>query len=488
METVEQVFLFVQATNGIHRAEMTAATDRIPACDLSELVQWFSDPVENLAIRFDAFCLFFHPLPSGHFALGILHPCDGDERSLFKKPDSFFVRVLVIPPKTLFLKGNNPIFLYRELSREGMLPFLRKIPETLSSLTVSDKRRILDHDLLHRLAAEPGAAAVAATEQSLCDELCLFMIRPTNLSMLHLIEGLIDLLPIRFRTELSFSTELFFSENYPFRLIGLSGNKKNASHWSIATGIPLLDLDRYQKTKPTLCPTSFDAWPQFVFQILENAQFTDLERILEAEFDQLLSAPQDETFCVLDWNELHEMGDRWSKAIREGKAPDKSPASTISKCSTKEIRFHSGHPTKEILRCSSVFDRVLPLLDREMASFNLNRETVTSIILNSGNQILSTIPKDRTEAERYLQEILDHSVERLFAGERSALDEIREHWNELRQQVSWEQLDQLREIYLARIRAAVTDFSENGEEKADRNARFLDLMLLLLDRQVEINA
>lgn len=495
MEAVEQIFLFVQSKDGFRRAEVVAATDRIRFCDQAELVRWFSGSEQETAICFDSTCLFFHALPSGCFALGVLYSCDDGLLSLFKPPESFFVRILVVSAKTLLQKGNNPIFLYRELSREGKLPFLRKAPNKLSPLTVSDKRRILDHDLLHRLAAEPGAAALAAVEQSLCDELCLFMFRPTNLAMIHLIEGLIDLLPICFRTELSFSTELFFSANHPFRLIGFSGNKKVASRWSIASGIPLLDLDRRQKTKTSSCPASFDAWPQFAFQILKDGRLDDFERIQENEFDQLVSAPRNENLCLLDWNDLHEIADRWSEAIREGKKPEQSLFSTTSNRSTEESRFHAGHPTKEILRCSSTFDRILPLLDKESRPFNINQETIASILsdFRNGPDKYSEFSDDQsnpTKSRQFyeLAEKWDRTVGQFFSGgDFESLEKIHGIWNQLQSCLTRNQLDEIREEYLARIRVAVTDFSENGEKKADRNARFLDLMLLLLDRQVEIN-
>lgn len=478
MEPIEQVFLHVRSVGNIRSAEVAAATELIRSADLSEIVSWFSNREDESILRFDLSQIFFHPLPSGDFAIGMIEPCQKTVFSFLMPPKSFFVRILAVPSRTLLLKGNNPISLYGELRRRKKFVPSGKPPKRLHPVAVASNVELLDENLLAATASEPGPVAMTMLSQSLFDSECTFFAAHRAFDSLKILAGLIELLPIRYRSELTFSSELNFSPNNSFRLIGVGNSKRQAAWLSGTLGIPIVRLDEFKHD--TVPPESrvLDPWPGFVFELFQSGQFSILRREMEIEYESLLSATGDDT--VLSWNGLHEIAARRMQWFRDRSFSFAPPE-------RNRLKTETTATSQEFLRCSATVDRILPMLDREHDDLSRKRRALESSMnssaVESDSMVSPTDRGDRFPDQRDSFMELDERIAGILSGNSDDISSVRKIWTNFCRRISWEEQDRLREEFLGSIRETLTVPRENDSFDPSRhNARLLELMLVFLER------
>jgi len=215
MEPVEQVILYIRSTGRMRTVEAVNTTERVRSSDIPELIGWFDQEGTETVLYFDTSNLFFHPLPSGDYAVGIVFP---------PWDNSFFVRVLIVPSTTLLKFANNPISLYRELAQRQQIPPLSHPPRRVHPLKVSQGAPPFDRQAVLKVVNRLGTEAVARLVRSLQDSLSTFF--TSSMEAADVIDAALNLFPIHFRTELTFATEPFFSDLTPLRLVGVGGNRR----------------------------------------------------------------------------------------------------------------------------------------------------------------------------------------------------------------------------------------------------------------------
>lgn len=474
MEPIEQIFLHVRCKDDSRTPEITAESGGVRCCDRSAILSWFSVGRRESLLRYDVFNLFFYPLPSGCFALGIIYPFETTCVSYVLTSKSFLVRLLILPAKTLLRKGNNPIALFNELNAAGKIPFLHKTPNRLRPIVADDKPRFFESYTLASLSARLGPVLPAALCQSCIDEICSFF-SPGRLSpALSTINALFNLLPISFRTELTFSTELFLSTDNLFRLVALSEGRERNVRLSKDSGVPLVDLESRRERNISVANLIRDPWPQFVFQLLQSGDYECFAQILARDYEQALDA--DEPIDFVDWDCLQQTANTWIKALA-----NRDDAIFSSDNRRKDTT------SSEALRCVSTVERIIPLLRREGEQSDFRTKSYDNdchdddAITEGLSPIVVEVAKGKPFLKILLTE-LDANLRRLLMGDDSVKDIMQEQWTVLLALLNWEEQDRLRENYLGRISAKLllrTDEDENTQ--FGRSADLLELMVLFME-------
>ena len=454
MESVEQAVLYVRTLGPRRSIEVAAATELVRPSDLTELIGWFGPDDTEVLLHFDKSNLFFHPLPSGDFALGLIFPAQGGFFSFLQPPSSFFVRVLVVPPRTLLHYANNPLSLYRDLDRRRKIPLFRRPPRRVHPLTVSRRLSPFDRPSVLALSQRFGAAAIARLVQLSGVSLCTFFVSPVYSQ--ELLEVLFCLFPVRFRTELTFATELFFSARTPLRLIGVSGERRQLLEQADGLGIPLLLLQDAPATPPHQQDNHFfagDAWSRLIYVVLRTENYDFFESRLKSEAAQSLTASWSGEGMDGNWRELQIMGESWLKELGVETPP--------SSCREE--------PEESI-------DVALLTSSKGIGAVLADRSTMRKESVVSPRAAIVMQPRQR---ELLVQ--VDSEVTRLLFGEATRLPMLQNTWRELQQLLSWSEKERLREEFIALIHSMLVKGRDSfSPQRSNQNVNLLDVLIVFL--------
>jgi len=448
MLPVEQVFYQVHLQAGYWTAQVAAATKSVHRADQAEIADWFTGSEQDLALRCDPYNLFFHPLPSGQHALGIIYPARKSFLSLFQQPQSLFVRVLIVSPKALLEHGNHPVALIETLRQRQQIPFDTEPPTQLSPLVPTSTPLPINSSLLETLVNRLGAMSLAQLTQSLFNAECtLFTSR--SVSGLSVVSALFDLLPVQYRPELTFSSEFFFSSKNSFRLSGFSRLRQRTVRSMKQWGVPVISLE--QGNKGSL--ETLDPWSRFVYQLLQSRNFDFLEKHRNSEYRQATLSPMESQPII--WDNLHEVGVALSKAMLSGTVPDAHVSPT-------EFPSHS----LEELRCVAAVDQLIPMLTVPTSN------TAKPV---SNQQLADRFPMFRAELSE-----LDTYLVRIMFGDDSVLSNAKNVWSLLLPKLDAESKEIVQEAIIATIHSALTPLEEDTEQRLLRHSHLLELMVFFL--------
>jgi len=448
MQPIEQIFLQARLQSGNWTASVMAATKSISRMDLAEIVDWFTGPENELILRCDPFNLFFHPLPSGHYALGVIYSAKRSFFAILQSPPTTNVRILIVSPQTLLGHKNHPIALFETLRSRHQFPLVSKPPGHLAPLLSIAPPLPINTSLLEILLKRPGAMSLAQLTQSLFNAECtLFTSKSaTALSVLTL---LFDLLPIPYRPELTFSTDFFFSLNNSFRLSGFSGLPKQTVRFMKQQGVPVISLEQEHKGSVE----TLDPWARFVHLLLQTQNFDFLQQYQSLDYTSAILA-LDESQPII-WTNLHEVGVSLSKAMLSGTLPDTHVSAT-------EIPIL----TLEELRCIAAVDHILPMMS--VPKTNAAKP-------KSNQRLAERFPQfcdELTTLESYL-------VRGMF-GDETVPPKIKHVWSQLSPQLDSESKEIIQEEIIATIHAVLESFEGKSEQRLQRSPGLLELMVFFL--------
>ena len=236
---IEQVFYFLRKRSSAFAVEKIQKSCRVLPIDLEEMLCW----AESLRLPADGrvatINLVFHPLPSGHFALGRLRQVRrAEEAGTGHKAARglYCLQYFIVDSEQLHLFGNNPILLFRRtLSLE---PTVLNYPcGDPAAVTLASDTCFFDSRQMRALAVTPGADSLAyVTDQVLHRPLASFVCSSASP---HIVSGVLNLLPVDYRPEVSFALELDFSTDRCLRLAGFSKKHPLPKRWAGS----LIDLD-----------------------------------------------------------------------------------------------------------------------------------------------------------------------------------------------------------------------------------------------------
>jgi hypothetical protein len=451
MSPIEQIFLQARLQSGNWTAGITAATKSVSRMDTEEITDWFTGPENDLILRCDPFNLFFHPLPSGHYALGILYAAQRSFFAFLQQPQTMNVRILIVSPQVLLNHNNHPIALFETLRSQHQCPLVSKPPEYLLPLVPATIPLPRNTVLLETLLKRSGAMSLAQLTQSLFSAECT-LFTSKSATALSVLSVLFDLLPIPYRPELTFSTDFFFSLKNSFRLSGFSGLQKRTAKFMRQQGVPVISLERENKGSLE----TLDPWAHFVYLLLHTRNFGFLEQYQRLDNSSGLLALEASQPVI--WSNLHEVGVSLSQAMLSGSLPDKHVSAT-------EIPIL----TLEELRCIAAVDHMIPMLTVPKTS--------------------TAKPKSRQRlAERFPQfqhelVALESCLVRGMFGDETVLPTIKKNWSLLAPRLEYESKEIIQEEILATIHAVLESLDGESEQRLQRSPQLLELMVFFLQTE-----
>ncbi len=309
MPQIEQAVLLVRTTQHARKAEFTACSPDLHPLDRMEMLDWFTDESFQASPISDTPNIFFHPLPSGRFVIARTVPRRDTVFSLFSFSSSFYVHLMAVPREILLQFANNPLRIDRLLEeRNAWLPPNRRpkaMQEMMQPIKIEEGGPMIDHDLLEELVDRYGADLLARLLQSSFDAVSTFFI--TDRIPSEVIEGVLSLLPIPWRLEVTFSTGFHFSPQCPVKLVGCKTLFKNED----ASPVFQLRDDTPHRFANGLV---LEPWPLFVCQVLRRKAFPVLEACLIEDFlekDPGVPSPPFETVG------RERMGEGFSREYRD---------------------------------------------------------------------------------------------------------------------------------------------------------------------------
>jgi len=445
---VEQVFLQVRLQTGHWTPQVAAATESVQRVDLDEMTDWFTGNDKELSLRCDPYNLFFHPLPTGHYALGVMYPVQKNFFSLFQQPQVFNVRVLLITPQCLLEHGNHPVALFEAFRHRHQIPFVSQPPQHLTPLTSPAPLLQINVSLLDNLQKRLGAMSLAQLTQSLFNAECtLFTSR--SVSALSVLSALFDLLPIHYRPELTFSSDFFLTTKNAFRLSGFSRLPHRTVRLMKQWGVPVIALERGNKGSVE----TLDPWSRFIFQLLQSRNFGFWERYWNLEYRQAARSPVESKMIM--WDNLNEVGVLLSKAMQSGSLPEKLISAT-------DVPSH----TLEELRCVAAVEQMIPMLE--------DRKPHAAKPMND-QRLGERFPQFREE----LSELEVYLVRGIF-GDESVVPHLKQGWRRLTPRLDGETRETIQEMIVATIHAVLMSLEGDTERRLHRSSQLLELMIFFL--------
>ncbi|MCL2306282.1 MAG: hypothetical protein FWC43_13135 [Planctomycetaceae bacterium] len=489
MSFIQQALLSVIVEENRWKSELVVATDQIHAADLEELSDWFSERLPDFALRFEMTNLFFHPLPSGNVTLGRMIPN--------KKDHSFCVHYLIISPQLLLKFANNPIALYQRLRNGNEQLFFHKPPQRLEPIPIQEPVHsipLVDEQILNRLVDNPGPKATAVLLQTALDSVCTFFVGgPTSLRMLH---GLFNLLPLSWRTELTFSTDLHFSRSRPFKLVGIHAEADifhflpSDSH-SDDHRISFCDLNTLKRPE---CKNVFlEAWPLLIYHLLQRREFESLQKIYQEDSRSVPGLPTADCPPGSNPEELRILGNRCLRGLFASPQtietkPVLRKAASVEDANLTPFIFpdfeQTEFQTMELELSELASEEIYRSAYDEDSSVPVPLATMIQkkvVKLNDSGSLLLKRIKKYPNLKNELK-WLDSCTARVLLGDSSAQIPFRTCWNNIRERTDAIERLELTEDYLLLIRDFMNSYSLRNEPRLlERDINILELLNVLLE-------
>ena len=218
--------------------QLAAASPGLSAETTKELSQW--GPAHDALVEntFGATSTNFHPLDCGDYCVSRT-VAEGNEYSGRAGP-RIYTQLLIVKPELFAKFANNPFSVLEALAASGQLTVYEQPPTQLEPIRLLGRASLVNQLRLAELASAPGW-------EPLLRLLHLAITAPrvavrSAVSLERLFGGLLSLLPLRFRTQFSFSTGLRYSAQRPVRLMTLAPDSAQQRSAQRSGGAVTLDL------------------------------------------------------------------------------------------------------------------------------------------------------------------------------------------------------------------------------------------------------
>jgi len=391
----------------------------------------------------------FHPLPSGAYCVSrtTIAGCEYSNRGAAR----VYTQCLVVPRDVLARFANNPFAVLRAALAHGSLEVFERVPRRLEPLHLVGRAASVDAAILARLSANPGADWLATLVQAALGSARLAVVGSDAAE--HVIAGLINCLPPECRTEFSFSTGLKYSVGRPYRILTLSDDKAQWRRMHRQHNMVVLDLSG----DPPAEFAPFDGWARLIHRVLRSGQTS----FLAAQFSK-------RRFKLMP-DDLPALGLQLLEELDASALPDEpSPA---------------GKPSCQSLHETGPGNDWLDGLQRAHAAHRRFQGSKGASVATAGKSGVPSkcLPPDSPEVLEKL-ELLDDLVFEAIGGKRSALEQLRILWPQLRGELGDKLLAESREQYLRRALSIWEDCVQPDQlRQADRAVGALDVLCVLFD-------
>ncbi len=497
MDSVEQAILYLKDHRNPSSGKFLAKTPAVRAIDEEELLGWAFDyegDISRTAVESSESPhltetgqdvlgvephLYFHPLPSGCYALCQL--------SLFRDPDtasvSMFSHCLIVTPRLLRAFHNNILALHQALLSRSDFRFLSpKRPVEASDISLSPidmgvrHAPVIDTELLEAFRDYPGTAGFAHVLSSSVGSVCTIF---TWLSpSIQLINGIIQCLPIALRPELSFASSLHFSALRPIRLIAAHENSRNALDICRRYAIPFFHIVHVDENILRERLLAQQDWATLVYRILERGDYDFFIRCIK---DKLKHCSFETRRGTPDWHTLNRMGkallDQWERNGDEisdesltgeilplndspdgGMMPDED---RFLRGDFSHARFSSENDshddrTSDVDSGPGSDESVINEADLQEISRKLRQVSPAEKQPAANSRPASQVRLARQfpKYERELRQ-LDSLLARALFGDPLALETLEEAWRELRKRLTFDETGVIRETYIHLVQSII---------------------------------
>lgn len=441
MQPVEQAIFATLENEHAAGYQIVAKSPGVCDDDARELTVWGPTHDSMLDADSNAESLNFHPLPSGAYCVSRTSST-GWNRNAAKQQVS--TRCLVVPPDVLARFGNNPIALANAAARDDAWKTGETHGPVLESFLLTGGAPPGDLALLGQLAVDPGAESMATLVQAAREAACLAV--SGTPSPMRLIEGLFSCLPPECRLEFSFSTGLKFSPRRPFRIVALSGDLAEQQWIANYPNVVVVDVRDNHLPRAMF----IDGWSQLI------------ERTLATGHVAFLAAQTSRRRFHLTLDDLPALGLQLLEEL---------DAAELCKPVNDERTVEDA----------TLDDGMSHRQQAHAAHYQFNKSGIAALPTLSASNAAPSIGLDPNSPEvlKKLEE-LDDLVYEAISGRPDTMEQLREAWPKLVEEMGETLLAESREQYL---RYALSIWDEctdaNGVRNPARVVQALDVLCLL---------
>jgi hypothetical protein len=459
---------------------LVARSPGIDECDARELTVWgpSHDSLESSSVATAASVNFFR-LPSGAYCVSKTQLA-GEEYS--GRGLRTYTHCLVVPPQVLVRFANNPFALLRAAWAKGMLRVCDAVPNQLVPFQLAGRAAPVDEGLIGQFVEQCGASTIGRLIEAVIEPqpVVLIGVRKPEAT----VAGILNLLPLSSRGELSFATGLKYSQRRPFHLLIASEESAELRRLYRQQLVTVIDVSPPVGVPAAAGPggagrpsaTSPSGWGGYLADCLQRDA---LAMVLEQLRDR------QEGLHLVNLNALGDHLRRelpvYTNAARSRTAatpasPSDSPAFANGASTTDDdflALLLAGQPHAEAesdddADANGIYDETDHAAARKVHQERLANRQAPSVLI----EVESPANLERLEK-------LDDVVFDAMAGDARALEEMSRLWPQLVAELGPDKLEESREQYLRYSLAIWESCLEDGLREPDRAIASLQVLSII---------
>lgn len=364
-----------------------------------------------------------------------------------------YTRSLLLTQEEFARFGSHPFRFLEAVETSGILKAVDPIPDELDPLRVVGRAGSIDVERLKSLLHRHDAEKVQRLLSNVIHGQPVGIIGADSSA---LIAGLLDLVPPSCRAELSFATGLKYSPRRPFRLFSCSANAAEQRRIGRHADAVFFDVDGCDDIQ-SLVP---GAWAEWVD-----------DQLLAEQYDRIAAAYADMAGDV----HLRELNE-WGARFRSGVSVTTSTESHAAPDSTHEHRTDGTTPTSTPAGVSSIRIPHEPHANRGQRQDDESAAPLDSSVYRDLLQLDLT-----SDAVLERLDDLDDAVIDAIRGDVVALDRLRSSWDNIRDSVDAELLDESRAQYLQYALTLWVGVTQGSSRTPEQAISAMDVLCVLFE-------
>jgi GTPase-associated protein 1, N-terminal domain type 2 len=468
---IEQAIFTSAETDHAVGYHLVARSPGVDEADARELSVW-GPSHDSLASSSVATALSINSfrLPSGAYCVSKTQLA-GEEYS--GRGLRTYTHCLLVPPTVLVRFANNPFALLRAAWAKGLLKVCDSVPTQLVPFQLAGRAAPVDEGLIGQLIEQCGASGIGRLIDAVLGPkpVVLIGVRKPEAT----VAGLLNLLPLSTRGELSFSTGLKFSQRRPFHLLIASEQSADLRRLFRQQLVEVVDVSPPVKKSSV---AEFGGWGGYVVDCITSDAFSQL-------FEQLRDRQEG-----LHMANLRDLGDHLRRELPTSAADVRSRSDLRKRESTSAHTSDALHLTNGASAADDDFLAMLLSPDPRHDNPTLEKLEANGAHSNGEMRQLHMERLKHRQALSILMEIdspetierlekLDDVVYDAMAGDTRALEEMARLWPQLVAELGAQKLEESREQYLRYSLSIWESCLEDGLREPERAIASLHVLSIL---------
>jgi hypothetical protein len=476
---------------------LVARSPGVEECDARELTVWgpSHDSLESTSVATAASVNFFR-LPTGAYCVSKTQLA-GEEYS--GRGLRTYTHCLVVPQQVLVRFANNPFTLLRAAWAKGLLRVCDAVPSQLVPFQLPGRSPPVDDGLIGQLVEQCGARTIGRLIEAILQPLPVVLVGVKKPEAT--VAGILNLLPLSSRGELSFATGLKYSQRRPFHLLIASEESSELRRLCRQNLVTVIDVSpSFPRLAGTRGQTKADPVGTTVPAASDLGNLTGASATSPAGWGGYLAECIDRDALTLVLEQLrdrkeglrlanlNELGDHLRRELTaqtSAARPRPAPADPASSpafangASTTDDDFLaillSSHSQTEMQTETEDTPDIDDIYDEadHSATRKVHLERLTS---RQAPSVLMEV--DSPELLERLEK-LDDVVFDAIGGDERALEEMSRLWPQLLAELGPEKLEESREQYLRYSLAIWEGCLEDGLREPDRAVASLQVLSII---------